>query len=38
MARFNKFEEAEKWNYNIPACLEYYQELSELDIRLLLRF
>jgi hypothetical protein len=35
---FSLFEEAEKWNCNIPAYLEYYQALSELDIRLILKF
>lgn len=33
--RFSFFEVAEKWNYNIPVCLEYYQEPSELGIRLI---
>lgn len=33
---FSLSEEVEKWNCNIPACLEYYQALSEQDIRLIL--
>ena len=33
--RFSLFEVAGKWNCNTPACLEYYQEPSELGIRLI---